>query len=1410
MKTTIKSNRAKIAALIFTGLAFLASLALFSCSNFSDGSDSSVSASADGKTYVSFSAQSVDGTARTIQPGASAAYLSALTDISVTGSLSGGAEQSLISAATYSAFTSASSIQIEPGDWTFTLTAKLEGVDFGATTAKTIQFGTTNAIEFALAANVTYGGLKVDVTFAGAAPSKVMATLCKQNKTTQIDQATITDFGAGGAPTFTYERVLAESTGLAAGTYWLNFDFYKDGVSEPVNSFGNYVRIVNGITSKADFTLDLNEVYALSYSYYLNGVKVTDPDTIAQLQASLAVGANLPNAYSRKSEINLPSFSYSGYDFMGWYRTNSAIAANQISKIQKGTTGPKTLCAFFEMTSVSGSIPNDLPDNLVFVANSASGGSSTNGGTESKPLDSIEHAVEKIHQIVQSADPAPKANASWGIVLLSDLTGAQKVPATVSGQDVKNDYLYLYIASKSSDDIKTMDGGFSGTDPTGSDSGTTLTIEPFNYTYLQCVNITGGWAVLGGGVKFYGRKLYIKAGAQIYGNKAIDRGAGILAYPSTSGQGQVVLQGGTIGGDGNHSNVCTGNGSTYGYGGGVAIMGGNTEGFPSSSLMEFIMESGSVKGNKAYKGAGVYLTGKSGISIEGGSITNNTTEDYTGGVGGAICSDNITTGSVKISGGSISSNTAAKGGAIYANQTPFTLSGGTISGNTATSGEGAGLYFYTNNDAKNFYMQGNGSFGENDYVCFPDTSISPIKLIGMLTGPAHVATLQLAHYTHDAVLIQDMIKPAPGLDAFSSICSRFTVLPDSNNKEYYIRAVASANPDEGCSGLLTKVVDPADITYYVSPSGNDSNSGRDATSNALLTINGAIQKIKTQQTTDPNTEYIIKVNGTLTDKQVVGGQTTATFASQINKITIEGYNGLSSGEPQDGIEVTGNSELTKPKLIVAFDSTLKQLLIKNLKITGGSGGGMNIGGYSDDLACHVVLDEGTRITGNNSSNDGAGVAVASSCKLTVLDGAKISGNSTSGNGGGVMLNANTTLYMYGGEISGNVAGNDGSGYGSGVYVGGSSSNGDAVIALQGNALIASNNDVYLNSVSAIASQCHSLIYIESYLDQDHVATITPAAYQENSQLIFTRAPSGSGPYVIYPNVSEVYDKFAVTAQSDGSTWALNENGELYKTGNGGGGSGSVPTGFVQVTGGAPIDIDFSPEGDPDSIPDMYVGVQEVSIAEYERFMGYASGYEPDSSVNKSNTPICNISWAEAAAYCNALSKAEGREPVYIIIDDTGKEQSDLDIWVSLGALSVDANGKYYTSFTSTEPVETLYWEPTYVVGLVGRTEKKLKISETANGYRIPTVPEWVYISKNNVNNALGIYDNTSKNVYEWCQGWNYYGNDCGHYYAIGSISQAATSSADFSDSDGSASGSVDNVTHNGTANIGFRVVCNAP
>lgn len=1332
MKTTIKSNRAKIAALIFTGLAFLASLALFSCSNFSDGSDSSVSASADGKTYVSFSAQSVDGTAKTIQPGASAAYLSALTDISVTGSLSGGAEQGLISAATYSAFTSASSIQIEPGDWTFTITAKLEGVDFGATTTKTIQFGTVNAIEFALKANVTYGGLEVDVTFAGAAPSKAVATLCKQNKTTQIDQATITDFGAGGAPTFTYERVLAESTGLAAGTYWLNFDFYRTGVSEPVNSFGNYVRIVNGITSKADFTLDLNEVYALSYAYYLNGVKVTDPDTIAQLQAALAVGANLPNAYSRKSEINLPSFSYSGYDFMGWYQTNSAIAASQISKIQKGAVGAKTLCAFFKMTSVSGSIQNDLPDNLVFVANSMSGGASTNDGTESKPLDSIEHAVEKIHQIVQGADPVHDATEDWAIVLLSDLSGAQKVPEKVSGQNVANDYLHLTIASKSSDDVKTINGGFSDTAPTDSNSGTTLTIEPYNFTVLQCVNITGGYAQNGGGVKFSGRDLHVKQGAQIYGNKATNAGAGIYAYTASTVQYNsvyVYMQGGIVGGDAGQGNVYIGDGSSGGYGGGVALYGRGAEGVTGSNVVFFYMESGSVKGNKASKGAGIYGVGATIISINDGSISNNTTEGFADGAGGGIYADNLTDRSVTISGGTVSSNTAAKGGGIYANKTKYNMSGGTVTGNTATSGDGAGLYFYTNNESFGFTLDDDAYFGANDYVCFPDTTPTKITAMSSLRKPGPIATLQLASYTPGVSLVTGPSKYI-GEYAFAQNCAKIAILPDSNGDEWKLKVSVVGSNNEGILSRLNP------ITFYVKQDGLDSNGGTNATDDSLKTIKKAIAKISEHQSSTPETEYVIKVVGMLTDKQSFNDVTAATFPSDIDTITIEGYNGLNAGVPQDGIDVSGSANNTLPAMIISFDDHVEQVVLRNLKITGGNRGGLNVGGYATSPTCSVVLGEGTQITGNNSDNPGAGVAVESGCSLTMTDGSKISGNKSKGNGGGVMLNANTVLSMSGGEISGNVAGdNGGTGVGSGVYVGGSGSSGDGRVYLGGNALIASDNDVYLSVVATSSAVCHSLIYIESELNNDYVATLTPKQYEAGQPLIY-RANS------LNPFLSMGYDKFAVTAQSDGSTWALDENGKLVQTGsgNGGGGSGSVPTGFVQVTGSA-AEAQACDYGNASTTINAYVGKNLVTQEEYESLMTYYgvekggdyARYTPEG--DKSTTPAYFVSWADVVIYCNLLSKRDNLEPVYSIGGETDPDR--------MTGVMKNSSGKYYFGYdydadSSEHEVDLWDWDD----------DSNASYDLSKSGWRVADPTEYMIIANQNVANSLGIVG--SSGILEWC------------------------------------------------------------
>ncbi|MBR3645377.1 MAG: hypothetical protein IKN54_03075, partial [Lachnospiraceae bacterium] len=794
-------------------------------------------------------------------------------------------------------------------------------------------------------------------------------------------------------------------------------------------------------------------------------------------------------------------------------------------------------------------IPNELPANIIFVANSTAGGADTNDGSEEHPLDSIEHAVEKIHELIQDNTNSYGVGEDWAVVLLSDLYGPQKVPETISGQVIDYTYiLHLYIASKDSSDIKTIDGGFSNTEPTSNDSGTTLTIEPYLYTVLQCIKITGGWATYGGGIKFTGRGLDIKPGAQIYGNKAKVDGAGIFAYPTTSNRVTITMDGGIIGGDNGEGNYYSGDGSSAGgKGGGVAIYGGGgNEATPGSGFVEFTMKSGSVKGNKGVRGAGIYAEGKGCVTIEGGSVTNNTTGTFSYGCGGGIYADTLKSGNrsgtVSIQGGSVSSNTAVAAGGIYAYRTNFSMTDGTVSGNTATSGIGTGLYFYKNNEDVGLALSENASFGANDYIYMDDTIPAVITVDGYLAKPAPVATLKLNNYTPGDTLLNVIGKGGVDSSTLANVCSKFKILPDSNDDEWYIK------PGSNNDGLLSRV-NP--ITFYVSPSGSGSNGGTNATTDALKTIKQAIQKISTHQSSSPEVEYVIKVVGMLTEKQNFNDAVAATFPSDIQSITIEGYNGLSNGEPQDGIDVSGSTGDSQPGLIISFDDHLEKVVLKNLKITGGNGGGINIGGYANSPSCVVVLDQGTLITGNGSTNPGAGVAVEKGCTLEMNSGAKISGNTTTGNGGGVMLNAGSTFNMYGGEISGNTAGT-----GSGVYIGGDYSNGDyGTLALGGNALIASNNDVYF------ADNYYSKIVVDSWLEQNDVATITPNSYTEGDQLIYCY-PSFD-PMVLPITTADVCDKFKVTTKADGSTWAIDENGELLKTGNA---TGNTVTYYISPTG----------------------------------------------------------------------------------------------------------------------------------------------------------------------------------------------------------------------------------------------------
>lgn len=216
----------------------------------------------------------------------------------------------------------------------------------------------------------------------------------------------------------------------------------------------------------------------------------------------------------------------------------------------------------------------------------------------------------------------------------------------------------------------------------------------------------------GGGIYIENGDFTIDAGEVSSNTLDSGQGAGVYIVGS-NGKGNFTMNGGEI-----KDNRTSGN-----NGGGVYINGGN-----------FTLNDGSITANSSVEGGGVYLN-NGNFSLVRGDISGNTVTGNGGGVYlvGEDCEYRLKNGSItgneakngggvylangsfilaedKNDTGSISSNSASgDGGGVYiAGDGDFTMNGGTVKENETTSGNGGGIFL----NGGSFFMV-NGYIADN-------------------------------------------------------------------------------------------------------------------------------------------------------------------------------------------------------------------------------------------------------------------------------------------------------------------------------------------------------------------------------------------------------------------------------------------------------------------------------------------------------------------------------------------------------------------------------------------------------------------------------------------------------------------------------------------------------------------------
>ena len=541
-----------------------------------------------------------------------------------------------------------------------------------------------------------------------------------------------------------------------------------------------------------------------------------------------------------------------------------------------------------------------------------------------------------------------------------------------------------------------------------------------------------------------------------------------------------------------YGGTLTGN-TVSGDGGAVSVTGSNSG---------FTMQGGTITGNSASAGGGIHATSGS-VTINGGVISNNRATNNGGGIyassgakfhlnggeiqnnvateagGGVYCSNlySQNTGRCEFYGGTISGNTAQRGGGAYVRVCYIGYRNCRITGNTAAEA-GGGLYLVPFASEKIIYMgsvYGSGgaiapyiydntvnSAQNNLYLSDPDTQIqftahmntdADAKIGVYFTG----ITQNGASVLLNSLQINSESRAKPYLDRIFCDNPEYGQLEMQNDNGYYnlyLRSTASAvkvtlDPNGGTlnAGEESKLVQP-DSPYGSLPTPTRADYRFDG----WFTEKDGGTKVEETTIMSSRAAHTLYAHWTfLHEHCICGGDTAAGDHTAHTAQTFTAWNGT------DAISYTNKTAYVYLSQNVTINSNLvvdgttlylclsgntfasngtNKIIVKNggrLVLCDCAGGGTikgatkSVWGGSCVYLYQSTLDIfGGTITGGKVTGKGGGAIALddSKCVLNIYGG-EISGNNGNKSGGAIFLNKTDnkggTVNMYGGTIANNTA-----------------------------------------------------------------------------------------------------------------------------------------------------------------------------------------------------------------------------------------------------------------------------------------------------------------------------------------------------------------------------------------------------